>query len=165
MSSLKQIHFLFLLPLLVFSAHKYYLSLTEIEYNKDQKSLEVIINVFMDDIETALNNDYAIDLRLTSKNELKNADVYFKKYLRKKLNFTIDHKAFEFEYIGKEYQGDLVYFYLEIDSIDDPYPLEVTNKILLDEFRSQQNIIKFKDGKNKKSMILSNKINKALLNF
>ena len=63
---------LLIIPLLAFSAHKYYLSLTQIEYNQDAKSLEIIINVFMDDIETALNSDYKINLQLTTKNELKN---------------------------------------------------------------------------------------------
>ncbi len=41
----------------------------------------------MDDIETALNKDYNIDLQLTTKKELKNNDVYFEKYLKK--NFIL----------------------------------------------------------------------------
>ena len=165
MSLLKHIHLLFILSQSVLFAHKYYISLTEIAYNKDQKSLEIIVNVFIDDIETALNNDYAIDLKLTSKNELKDADVYFEKYLNKNLSFSINNKALEFSYIGKEYEGDLVYFYLEIDSIYNPYPLEISNKLLLKYFKTQQNIIKFKDGHKKQSRILSRDINKALLNF
>ena len=44
-----------IIPLFAFSAHKYYLSLTQIEYNSKSKSIEVIINVFIDDIETTLN--------------------------------------------------------------------------------------------------------------
>ena len=55
MSLPKKLACFFLLTSLAFTTHKYYLSLTQIEYNKDQKSLEVIINVFMDDIELAIN--------------------------------------------------------------------------------------------------------------
>ena len=60
---MKKIAILFLLFTLAFSSHKYYLSLTQIEYNKDQDSLEVIINVFMDDIELAINKEYGVDLK------------------------------------------------------------------------------------------------------
>ena len=70
----------FIIPLLSFTSHKYYLSLTQINYKTESKSIQIIINVFMDDIETALNKDYAIDLQLTTKKELPDNDVYFKKY-------------------------------------------------------------------------------------
>ena len=69
-----------------FSAHKYYLSLTQINFSSKSKSVQIIINVFMDDIETALNKDYDIDLQLTTEKELKENDVYFEKYLNEKLH-------------------------------------------------------------------------------
>ena len=64
MSLKKIITLLVVIPLLSFSAHKYYLSLTQIEYRSELKSIQVTINVFMDDIEVALNKDYNIDLQL-----------------------------------------------------------------------------------------------------
>jgi len=90
---IKKIYFLlFIIPLLSFSIHKYYLSLTQIEYKSETKSVQIIINVFMDDIETALNKEYSIDLQLTTKKELKDNDVYFKKYLENTLQFKIGIK-------------------------------------------------------------------------
>ena len=157
--------FLAVLPLLSFSVHKYYLSLTQIEYNAEGKSLQVIINVFMDDIETALNKDYSINLQLTTKNELKDADSYFEKYLNEKLNFNVNKKDVEFTYLGKEYEGDLVYFYLEISDIENPTSLELSNKILLKHFEDQQNVVKMKVGKKRRSKILNKENDKALLNF
>ena len=58
---------LLIIPLLSFSVHKYYLSLTQINYKEASKSVQIIINVFMDDIETALNKDHSIDLQLSTK--------------------------------------------------------------------------------------------------
>ena len=165
MSLAKKIACFFLLISLAFTTHKYYLSLTQIEYNKDQKSLEVIINVFMDDIELAINKEYAIDLNLTTKDELKDADVYFHNYLTKNLTFTIDNDIVTHNYIGKEYEGDLVYFYLEIAVKENPKSLEVFNTILLTYFEQQQNVVKFKNGSKRQSKILSKNTNKALLNF
>ncbi|MGK0326072.1 MAG: hypothetical protein ACJA1D_001419, partial [Polaribacter sp.] len=91
---------LFIIPFVSFSAHKYYLSLTQITFKPASKSVQVIINVFMDDIETALNSDYKIDLQLTTKKELEENDVYFKKYLKEKIHFKVDGIAKEFTYLG-----------------------------------------------------------------
>ncbi|MBL4605816.1 MAG: hypothetical protein JKY02_09220 [Flavobacteriaceae bacterium] len=161
----KLLLFLIIFPLVSFTAHKYYLSLTQIEYNKENESLQIIINVFMDDIETALNKEYAIDLKLTTKEELKDADAYFEKYLQDKLNFSVNKNNVVFTYLGKEYEGDLVYFYLEITNIKKPTSLSLSNKILLKHFDKQQNVVKMKVGKKRRSKILNKKNDKALLNF
>ena len=162
---MKKIAILFLLFTLAFSSHKYYLSLTQIEYNKDQDSLEVIINVFMDDIELAINKEYNVDLRLTTKQELEDVDSYFQKYLRKNLRFLVNKELVNYNFIGKEYEGDLVYFYLEVNVSNSPVSLEVYNTILVTYFEQQQNIIKFKNGSDRQSKILSKNTNKALLKF
>lgn len=156
---------LFIIPLLSFSAHKYYLSLTQIEFKESSKSVQIIINVFMDDIETALNKDNNIDLQLSTKKELQNNDVYFENYLRRKLQFKIDTIAKEFKYIGKEYDGDLVYFYLEIENIAEISSIEITNKILLTHFPKQENLIKSKVGAKNKSVLLSKDQYKELLTY
>jgi hypothetical protein len=156
---------IFLLFTLAFTSHKYYLSLTQVEYNKEQNRLEVIINVFMDDIEIAVNKEYDVDLRLTTKQELEDVDIYFNKYLLKNLSFLVNDKPVEYSFIGKEYEGDLVYFYIESSVIEDPSALQVNNTILFDYFEQQQNVIKFKNGSKRQSKILSKNNNKALLNF
>jgi hypothetical protein len=160
----KKLFLVFLIiPLLSFSAHKYYLSLTQIEFKKESKSIQIIINVFMDDIEAALNKNNNIDLQLATKKELKNNNLYFEKYLRSKLQFKIDTIAKDFKYIGKEYDGDLVYFYLEIENIFKVSTIEISNKILLQHFPKQQNLIKTKVGKKNKSVLLSkDKYNEVL---
>ena len=156
---------LFIIPLLSFSAHKYYLSLTQINYKQEAKSIQIIINVFMDDIELALNKNYNIDLQLTTDNELKDNDVYFKKYLLNKLNFKVNATQKNFNYIGKEFDGDLVYFYLEITDIEKVNSIEVSNKILTDHFSKQQNLIKSKIGKKHKSVLLTKDKSSSILNY
>jgi len=153
---LKKLYFLFIIiPLLAFTTHKYYLSLTQIKFKEESKAVQIIINVFMDDIEIALNKDYDIDLQLATKKELKNNDVYFKRYLKTKLQFKINTSKKEFTYIGKEYDGDLVYFYLEIEDITEVNSIEIKNKILLTHFPKQENLIKTEVYNKNKSVLLS----------
>jgi hypothetical protein len=146
---------LFIIPLLSFSTHKYYLSLTQINFNSKAKSIQVIINVFMDDIETVLNKDFNIDLQLTTEKELKENDVYFEKYLKEKLHFKVNSIAKKYKYVGKEYDGELVYFYLEIENINEVNQIEVSNKILIKHFPKQENLIKSKVGNTNKSVLLN----------
>ena len=108
----------------------------------------------MDDIETALNKDYNIDLQLTTEKELTENDVYFEKYLNEKLHFKVNTVAKKFNYIGKEYDGELVYFYLEIENINDVNQIEISNKILVKLFPKQENLIKSKVGIINKSVLL-----------
>ncbi|MEN8857161.1 MAG: DUF6702 family protein [Flavobacteriaceae bacterium] len=145
---------LLFIPLMSFSAHKYYLSLTQINFSSKSKSVQIIINVFMDDIETALNKDYDIDLQLTTEKELKENDVYFEKYLNEKLHFKVNTIDQKFNYIGKEYEGELVYFYLEIENINAVDQITISNKILVKHFPKQENLIKSKVGKINKSVLL-----------
>ena len=150
----KKILILLLIPLVSFSAHKYYLSLTQINFSPKSKSVQIIINVFMDDIETALNKDYDIDLQLTTEKELKENDVYFDKYLNEKLHFKVNTIDKKFNYNGKEYEGELVYFYLEIENINAIDQIAISNKILVKHFPKQENLIKSKVGKVNKSVLL-----------
>lgn len=165
MKVIKLVILLCIIPLLSSSAHKYYLSLTEIKYKSEAKSLQIIINVFMDDIEEALNKDNNIDLQLTTKKELENNDIYFERYLTKNLSFKVDGTEQYFNYIGKEYEGDLVFFYLEITNLNSVNTLEVTNNILMKHFPKQQNLIKSKVGKKHKSILLTKNDTTAILKY
>ncbi len=161
----KLLLFLAVLPLFAFSMHKYYLSNTQMEYVENQQSIQIIINVFMDDIELAINEDYKVDLQLTTKKELSNSDAYFEKYLNEKLKFKIDEKSVPYSYLGKEYEGDLVYLYIEIANVKEPKQIEVLNTILTANFDDQKNVVQLKNGKKRTSEILTKKNDKALLKF
>lgn len=119
----------------------------------------------MDDIEIALNKKYQIDLQLASNQELKNNDDYFKKYLKEKLHLKINDFPKEYNYIGKEYDGDLVYIYLEVENIDGITSLEVENTILTTYFPKQENLLKTKIYNKYQSLLLTAKKTKGLLKF
>ena len=153
----KQLFLLLLIPLFAFTAHKYYLSLTQIEYNATNKSVEIIINVFIDDLETALNKIHLKDFQLNTKKELKNVDTYFYQYLKDNINLKIDGKSHTYNYIGKEYDNDVVFFYLEIKNIESVKEIEIENTILIQHFSEQQNLVKSKVNKKHKSVLLTKK--------
>ncbi|CAL2086952.1 DUF6702 family protein [Tenacibaculum sp. 190524A05c] len=150
---------------LSFTVHKYYLALTEIEYNTSSNSVQMIMNVFMDDIEVAINKEQGVDLQLTTKNEPKNVDEYFYNYLKDNYIISINNKRADYTFIGKEYEGDIIYFYLEIENITKIESFEIENNVLVSHFPEQQNLVKIKINDTKKSLILTKENNKGLLNY
>ncbi|CAL2079766.1 DUF6702 family protein [Tenacibaculum sp. 190524A05c] len=150
---------------LSFTAHKYYLALTEIKHSTTNNSIQMIMNVFMDDIEVAINKEQGVDLQLTTKDEPKNVDEYFHNYLKDNYIITINNKKADYNFIGKEYDGDIVYFYLEIENVIKIESFEIENNVLVSHFPEQQNLVKITINDTKKSLILTKENNKGLLNY
>lgn len=153
------------LPMLAFTMHKYYVSLCEIEYIKEQQSLQITLGVIIEDLEFTLNKNSGKHLNLGSKTEIENVDTYYKKYISELLLISVNGKNMAYKYIGKEYDGDVVRFYLEITDIKELESIEVTNNILIQEFEDQKNIVKIKVKDFNKTFYLVKSNTKSLLRF
>lgn len=154
-----------LIPLLAFTVHKYYMSLCQIEHNENQNALQITLNMFIDDIEFTLNKNHNTLLNLATKNEVENIDDYYIEYLNNHFKITVNNQQKTFTYIGKDYDDDIVTFYLEIINIQEIKSIEVSNTSLFKDFEYQNNIIKIKANNKHKSFYLDKKNDKALLKF
>lgn len=154
-----------LIPLFAFSMHKYYISLCEIEYVKDEQSIQIILGLFIDDIEVTLNKNNDTNLYLSTDKERDNVDELFHKYLTKHFKLEINNELKSFKYIGKEYDDDIVRFYLEITNIEELNSISIYNTSLFRDFPDQQNIIKINANKIHNTFYLTKENPNCLLNF
>ena len=161
----KSLIFLLIFPMCAFTIHKYYVSLCEIEYVEEQRSVQITIGMFIDDLEFTLNKNHTANLYLATPDEAPNIDTYYEKYLNEHLNMLINDRARSYEYIGKEYDDDVVRFYLEITNVEQLISMEIINTSLFRDFEDQQNIIKIKVKKFNKTFYLNRKNEKGVLNF
>ncbi len=145
--------------------HKFYVSVTQVEFNASKQSLQIISRVFVDDIETVLRERYDTSLRLAGGTEAKALDTYLKNYYEKKLIITVDGKPVQFHFIGKEYEDDLLISYLEVENVAALDQITISNTMLMDFFEEQQNIIHVKKGKQRKSLILEKEKHQGVLKF
>lgn len=162
----------FLILLLAFTgftsftyAHKFYVSVTEISYNEERASLQVISRVFIDDFENVLNLRYGQDLTLDPQTESSNADEFIEKYLEQKLYLEINGKMAGITYLGKEYENDMLVFYIEVAGIKNIRNVLVRNTVLMDLFEEQKNLVHVKVKGKTKSMVLITGREENLLNF
>ena len=147
------------------TAHKFYVSITKIEYVKEKKSLQIITKIFTDDIEDALQQRYDSSISLDTKKETEAVDEDVKKYLLQKISIKVNGKPVQLDYIGKEYDVDMLVAYLEVTNVPDLKSLEIDNKILIEMFPEQQNIIHLKTPNSRKSLMLDKDEPNGVLKF
>ncbi|KAA5824155.1 peptidase E [Algibacter amylolyticus] len=166
MKVFKYLIILLVLPLFAFTTmHKYYISVTQVNYVKEKESLQIISRIFIDDFESVLRSNYDKNIILAVKDEPKETDSLMNIYLQSKLKIKINDKPVLFNFIGKAYDGDIVRCYLEVEHVKYIDVLSITNSILLDYQEDQQNIVKTKINSKTKSFILTSNNTSALLNF
>jgi len=166
MKNLKIAILLLVIPALAFTVpHKYYVSVTSVEYVKEKESVQIISRIFIDDFENLLRKRYDDKITLAIQDELSTVNMYTERYLKEKLQIEINGKPVKLNFIGKEYEDDIMFCYLEIEGVKAINSIEITNKVLLDLFSEQENIIKCKiNGKNKSFLLREGNISR-LLNF
>ena len=116
-------------------------------------------------MEKLLVERYGIKPELMSDKELHDIDTYIETYLRDKFIIFIDGKKVEWNFIGKQYDTDVMKVYLEIPNLDrDKFQsIGVQSSVLYGVYPDQKNVIHIKVKDVKKSYVLIKEKNSAVL--
>ena len=131
---------------LQFYAHPVHLSVTNIEYNKSEKRIDISIRLFKDDFETILANNNDQEINLNKKNENKNTNLFITKYITDNLKFKINGNHIkERKFIFKERRMEDITMWLtfEIKFKNVINTIEITNTLMTDLYRDQKNMLIF----------------------
>ena len=145
--------------------HETYLSVTEIEYDVEQESIQIISRVFIDDFENVLSKRYQKDISLSYKEDLSVNKAIMEKYLDRKLKITVDGKLQELKLLGSKFDADQIVLFLESTNIKSFKKVKVENLILTDLFDAQKNITHVKKGEEIESMLLTKSKGSNSVNF
>lgn len=161
--------FLFLttIPVLlsVSSLHKFYVSVTQIEYVKEQQSVQIITRVFLDDLEDALSERFGESIRIPSDEKDNSFDPQIQDYIMSKMEISINGKTSKLSFVGKSIDIDVMVIYLEIKDIKNIKTIIIKNNTFFEIFEEQQNIIRTDINNLKKSFILISQDRSRMLNF
>ncbi len=149
------------------SLHDFHTSLTEIQYNAKEKSLEVSIRIFTDDFESALTKLNS-GQKVVINGATDKANPLIEKYIQQHfviLNAQKQKKGFNF--IGKELEGEATWVYIEFANCENilSQPHILQNTILLDMFDDQSNLVNLFFGKVKKTMLFNAKSKSEVIAF
>ena len=145
--------------------HKYYVSITQIEFVKEQQSVQIISRIFIDDFESVLRKRYDKNITLDRGDDETQIDNYIKKYLLTKIEISINNQEVIPTFIGKKYDDGIMHCYLEIENIKSISTFQIKNKVLFDMFEDQKNVIRTNINNKNKTVVLTAQNDKGLLNF
>lgn len=146
----------FLVPFAAFTnrAHPFYTSVTEMEYNAKEKSLEITCRLFTDDFESILKRNYNTRVDLFN-DTYKNAGTLINSYIEKNLKISVNGAPVKFSFIGYERKNEACWCYFEAAGITQPSRLNVESAILYDFTDKQFNMLHATVNGNRKSTRLT----------
>lgn len=121
--------------------HPIFVSVTEMEHNAKDKTLEVSCKIFTDDFEKALRNAYKTTIDLQDVKMKSAMDKFVNDYVQKHLKINIDDKPVPLKYLGFEIIEEGIYSYYEAGNISTIKKMGITNNILLEYSKQQINLI------------------------
>ena len=132
-------------------AHTYHTSLTRIDYNAKEKLVEITIQLFTHDLKPILERRLKKQIDLEKTPEV---DAEILKYLTE--NFIFQNKSGEsqqMKWVGKEFETDAIYIYLEIPFAEDLAGAKLQNTIFFESFEEQTNLVVTKFGDKKTDLL------------
>ncbi len=124
-------------------AHKFYVSVSYMEYDNERKAIEVQKKIFFDDLESALKDKYQLSFFDILNSEKDSTDKYIEKYLYEHIIFDINGEKKKINYLGHEYLNGTINCYYEILDVDNIRQLYIKDTSLFSSFAAQENLIYF----------------------
>ncbi|GAA0877750.1 hypothetical protein GCM10009119_07180 [Algoriphagus jejuensis] len=121
--------------------HPFFLSLTEIRYNKDSQKLEISQKIFWDDLEIGMGNYTGENVNFLNPKDPAKLKSQLQEYLQLHNQVVVNGKNLTLRLLGYEVEDDAAWFFLESSSSEVPKSVEVKNTVLLKDIEGQRNIV------------------------
>ena len=145
---------LFKWVIMVYLAHPLYITVTEINHNAKDKTLEISCKAFTNDLETVLEKMAKTKVDLSSAADKKATDQLIGTYVEKHLQLRCDGKPVQLHFIGSEKEADGTWSYFQVNDIVTVKRIDVVNNLLYDGFEQEINIMHVTVGGERKSFRL-----------
>jgi hypothetical protein len=125
------------------SDHAFHLSKTDMVFQPKEKTLQITMHLFIDDLEIALEKQGKKSLLIGTEKEKSGTNELITNYLQQNLNLTINNKKMPFSFVGKEPTTDrqALWIYLEVKNLKNIKSLTVENKVLTEVHADQKNMV------------------------
>lgn len=138
------------------NGHPIFVSVTEINHNASNKTLEISCKIFTDDFEQTLRQQNKVKVDLLDPAYKKTMTILVNNYIQKHLQLKVDDKNVALQFLGFEQQEEGVTSYLQANNIATVKKLTVTDNILYESRPQQMQIIHVMVKGERKSSRLEN---------
>ena len=147
------------------NVHPLHISVTEINHNATEKTLEITSKLFTDDFEKVLVQNYKTKVDLINPPDRQAMDKLISDFVQKHLLIKLDNRSIQLSYLGYERDAEAVYTYFQVENIGVIKKLEINNTILHELFTDQINMMHVMVGGKRKSLKLDFPEKEAVLNY
>lgn len=148
-----------------FAVHKFYVSVTQVDYVQNKGRVEITSRIFIDDFNVILEKKFNKKIYLASNREISGAKDLVKTYLKEKIKVRINNKPIETEFLGTEIDNDVLICYLKVSFSEKITTFEIENSVLTEMFSEQQNLLHTNINNDKRSFLLTRNEKTAFLEF
>ncbi|WP_020527941.1 DUF6702 family protein [Flexithrix dorotheae] len=145
--------------------HPVHISLTQMDYNEKNKSIELTHKIYVDDFELALKQYDDLEFRLGTEKEMANSDQFIQKYIDATMKIYLDGEEKQANFIGREVDFEAIWIFREIKDVNNIGDLVIENSILTDLYDDQKNILHLKYLEEKKSFLFKKGNTREEANF
>ncbi len=163
--NIKTIVIIFLLLHCNSFSHPFHSTIISFDCNMKNKTIEITMKFFTNDLEKVIREMEGPDLIIDSKKSNYNIDSLIFTYIEKNLFLSIDDNKKQFLWVGKEIENDITWCYLEIVNIDNYSKISIQNKLFLSVFDDQLNICHFYCSDKPETIMLHKKTTFGEINF
>ncbi|RYD77749.1 MAG: hypothetical protein EOP53_12475 [Sphingobacteriales bacterium] len=145
--------------------HPIFVSVADVAYNDQTKSLEVSCKLFTDDFEKALRLEYKTHVDLINPTDRPAMDKIVSDYVFKHFTIYLDGKPVAMKYLGFERIEEGIYSYYEVENISIPKTVGFFNTLLYTFHEQQLGLMHVTIKGERKSTKLNNPDSRATINF
>ncbi len=151
--------FISFLLLCSFEMHQFHISKTDVTFKPTEKTLQITMHIFIDDLEKSLEKQGQTKLYIGTEKETKEANSLIIKYLQNNFFVKLNNKPITYDFLGKETSNDkqAIWVYLEVKNVKDVKNMFVENKILTETYSDQKNIVQINIPSKKQGYFLLDK--------
>ncbi|MDA9312278.1 hypothetical protein OAD50_04790 [Vicingaceae bacterium] len=125
-------------------AHKFYISITDMEYNVTNKSLQISMKLFLEDLDFVLEKENEVNCFLGSEKEHSKSNEFIKAYVNTHFFVEQFKGSLPLTFVGKEVDKDYAWIYLEVKNFKVKDETLLTNSMFIDYFKEQTNKMNYK---------------------
>lgn len=145
--------------------HPIYVSVAEIDYNAEERTLEISCKLFTDDFERALRSDYKTHVDLINPKDKAAMDKIVMDYVIKHFTIYLEGKPVAMKYLGYEHIDEGIYSYYEAENIEQPKNVSIFNTLLYTYHEQQMGLMHITVKGTRKSTKLNNPESRATVKF
>ena len=145
--------------------HPIFVSVTEIEHNAKDKTLEISCKIFTDDFEKTLRQNYKTYVDLLGAKDKTAMNNLVSDYVQKHLLLKVEGKPVVLQFLGYEQQEEGIVSFYQVNNISSVKKIDITDNILFDYKKEQISLLHVIVNGNRKSTKLVNPEDKASFGF